>query len=202
MQNICKNRRNRSYVIAELNFFLSIISYCSYNKQQQPTSQFHITDIEKASDTTKIIYKMKTCLGVIYYRQPSPLNPSLYPTRLFCRWPTCPICFYFSFDSLTRINFLPFLSFLRAYPGKSFWLEFISNQCDLFQYLYPSQSKLIRMYSKKVINLVWCKSIENLSELIEDWIRINLEQFFNPNESEVGIWIPNSVWIILTLNFG
>ena len=43
----------------------------------------------------------------------------------------------------------------------------------------------------RVFNVVWCKSVENLSHLIRVnsrlWIRINPDQFFNPDESEVGI---------------
>ena len=47
-------------------------------------------------------------------------------------------------------------------PAESFGLTFIPNQFDLFRNLYPSQTELIRVNPKKVFNLVWCKSVENL----------------------------------------
>ena len=49
----------------------------------------------------------------------------------------------------------------------------LPNQSDLFQNLYASQFKLIWINSKKLFNLVWCKSVENLSELIR-WSLINM----------------------------
>ena len=75
--------------------------------------------------------------------------------------------------------------------GESFGLKFIPNQSDLFRNLYPSQSKFIRVNPKKVFVLVRWKSVENLSDLIRVnprlWIWMNQDQFFNPNESEIGI---------------
>ena len=58
----------------------------------------------------------------------------------------------------------------------------IPNQSNLFRNLYPSLSaELVQVNPKKVFNLVWCKSVENLSaELIGDfeseWIRTNILQ--------------------------
>ena len=61
----------------------------------------------------------------------------------------------------------PGLRHERSNPGKSF--RWIPNQSDSFRNLYPSQSEFIRVNSKKVFNLVWCKSVENLSNLIRDF---------------------------------
>ena len=80
-------------------------------------------------------------------------------------------------------------------PGKSFGLKFISNQSDLFRNLFPRQSELIRVNPKKVFNLVWCNSVKNQSESIRDWIQMNLDQSFNPNESEVRILRIDSDWL-------
>ena len=84
---------------------------------------------------------------------------------------------------------LPF-SFIIFF-GESFGLTFIPNQSDLFRNLYWSQSEFISLNPKKVFNLVWCKSIKNLSDFIRVnpklWIRMNPDQFFNRNESEIGI---------------
>ena len=82
---------------------------------------------------------------------------------------------------------------ISRYPGKIFVLKFIPNQSDLFRNLYPSQFEPIRVNPKKKFNLVWCKSVENLSDLI----RVNpnkSEQFLNPDESEVGIIRTDSDW--------
>ena len=54
-------------------------------------------------------------------------------------------------------------------PGKSFGLKFIPNQSDLFRNLYPSQSEVTRVNLIKVSNLVGCKSVEHLFELIRDF---------------------------------
>ena len=69
----------------------------------------------------------------------------------------------------------------------------------------PNPSESIR---KKNVNLVWCKSVENLSNLIRVnlrlWIRMNLDNFWilmNPR-SELFEWIriEGTVQIILTSN--
>ena len=84
-------------------------------------------------------------------------------------------------------------------PGKSFGLKFIPNQSDLFRNLFPRQSELIRVNPKKVFNLVWCNSVKNQSVSIRVnprlWIRMNPDQHFNPNESEVGILRIDSDWV-------
>ena len=62
--------------------------------------------------------------------------------------------------------------------------------------MYPSQSESIRVNPKKNFSLVWCKSVENLSDLIRESEALNPNEsgsFFNPDESEVEIvWIENS----------
>ena len=74
-------------------------------------------------------------------------------------------------------------------PGKSFGLKFIPNQSYLIRFIPKVISELIRVNPKKVFNLIERKSVENLSDRVNPriWIRINLNQFFNPNESDVGI---------------
>ena len=90
------------------------------------------------------------------------------------------------------------LSIIRTRPALvkvSDWNLFWTNQIysEICNRTHPSQSDF---------NLVWCKSVEDLSELIRyfefEWIRTN---FFNPYESEVRIIrIENLVEIILTSN--
>ena len=84
------------------------------------------------------------------------------------------------------------------YPSKSFGLKFIPNQSDLFRNLFPRQSELIRVNPKKLFNLVWCNSVKNQSVSIQVnprlWIRMNPDQSFNRNESEVGILRIDSDW--------
>ena len=75
-----------------------------------------------------------------------------------------------------------------SYPGKSFGLipnqsdlfrNLYPNPSDLFRNLYPSQSEPIRVNPKKIFKLVWCKSVENQSDLIWDfeseWIQTIFE---------------------------
>ena len=82
------------------------------------------------------------------------------------------------------------------------WI-FFPNQSNLFRNLYPSQSELIRINPKEVFNFVWCKSVDNISDLIRVNPRLRIRmiknQFFNPNETEVEIIrIEDTVKVILT----
>ena len=101
--------------------------------------------------------------------------------------------------SKQALHTVPNRNNIITYPGKSFGLKFIPNQSDLFRNLFPRQSELIRINSKKVFNLVWCNSVKNQSVSIwvnpRLWIRINPDQSFNPNESDVGILRIDSDWV-------
>ena len=102
-----------------------------------------------------------------------------------------------SFASACHTNYMS-TTYVRI-PGKSFGLKFIANQSDLFRNLFQRQSELIRVNPKKVFNLVWCNSVKNQSVSIRVnprlWIRMNPNQYFNPNESEVGILRIDSDWV-------
>ena len=80
---------------------------------------------------------------------------------------------------------------ILQHPGKSFGWKFIPNQSGLFRNLFPRQSKLIRVNTKKVFNLVWCNSVKNQSVSIRVnprlLFRMNPDQSVNPNDSEVRI---------------
>ena len=79
-------------------------------------------------------------------------------------------------------------------PGKSFGLKFISNQSDLFQNLYPSNmNSSDSMWKKFSISFVQIgKKTIRLNPRL--WIRMNPDQFFNPNESEIGLIRIDSDW--------